>query len=216
MTGRTGGDVGMRTAVHAAVVDATLEELKNKGLEELRTESTKIESSLDAVFKAAGDNLDLSAEAVGKVEGFKGSVADRATKVVELHSRLAGVEDLIAKANQVNVVRDEIREIREDAARDTHTTSFGDQYRGSSPPGAFVRFDFRLDSRRARAGLHRSGCGQEKWDVPHARVGIRHDAISGRRGHHVRRLGPIRSPTAWAHHGRESSATGLSDSAYVA
>lgn len=110
--------VGLRTAVHQSVVDATVAELDGKDIKALRTESDNIEKILDDVFKASGDDLDLTLDAVAKVEGFDGSVADRATKIVEMHSRLAGVEQLIAGLHQAEEVRGEIRGIREQAGRE--------------------------------------------------------------------------------------------------
>ena len=81
---------GLRTAVHPATVDAVMAELESKGPEVLRAESDRVEEVLSSIFKAAGDDLDLSLDAVGALDGLSGSVADRATKIVELHSRACG------------------------------------------------------------------------------------------------------------------------------
>ena len=115
MTGRTGGAVGMRAAVDPAVVRAARDELANAGPERLEKERTAIEGTLEAVFTAAGADLDLTADAVGKIEGFSGSLTERATKVVELHSRLSAVEDLSAVQARAQAARDEIRDLRDGA-----------------------------------------------------------------------------------------------------
>ena len=113
---------GIRTAVDPTVVKAALEELKGSSSDALNTERTDIEATLDSVFTAAGDNLDLTADAVGKVDGFKGSVVDRATKIVELHSRLAAVEQLASKHSAVEMVRAEIQAGREGAEQHLYMT----------------------------------------------------------------------------------------------
>ena len=108
---------GIRTAVDPNVVKAALEELKGSSSAALNTVREGIESTLSSVFDAAGDDLDLTASAVTQIEGFTGSVADNATKVVELHSRLSAVEQLSSKHSAVEMVRAEIQAGREGAER---------------------------------------------------------------------------------------------------
>ena len=125
----TGTTVGARTAVSPAAVAKYRKEFENQGEETLRAETTKIEARLDDVLKGAGDKFDLAAEAVGKVEGFDGSIAERCTAFVELHSRLAAAEEIMASKHMASHVRDEMMALREGAARD-YVNQRGDDIRG--------------------------------------------------------------------------------------
>ena len=53
--------------------------------------------------------------AVAAVEGFSGSIADRATQIVSLHSRLAAVAQLEGNYHSAAAIRDDIRRAREGA-----------------------------------------------------------------------------------------------------
>lgn len=84
------------TPIHAsvdpAVVTAALAELEGSSDQVLEREYTAIEGTLSAAFTAAGDDLDLSL--IENVEGVTGSLAERATAIVGLHSRLTAVQQL--------------------------------------------------------------------------------------------------------------------------
>lgn len=118
MTGRTGGDAGVRTAVDPAVVTAALAELENADSGRLATERTSIEGTLSNVLAAAGDDFDLSLAAVSAIDGFGGTRAERATKMIELHSRLAAVTELEHGQHRATVIRNEILAAREEGNRD--------------------------------------------------------------------------------------------------
>ena len=190
MTGttRTGGAAGLRAATDPAVVTAALAELANSAPAALATERTAIEGSLSGVFTAAGDTLDLTLPAVAALEGFSGTVADRATKIVDLHSRLAAVAQLEGNYHRATEIRADIQRSREDANRSVFddptyrgevarvvrqtvtdrmlaslqeqhgTQSFAEAYRAS---GGSLRFEHEFDTTRYLAAVVTTAAG---WD----------------------------------------------------
>ena len=115
MPKRKGGDAGIRAATDPAIVTAALAELDSVTSTALATERTNIEATLQSVWTAAGDNIDLSLPAVAAIEGFAGTVGERATKVIQIHSRLAAVNELEHRNHRVSEIRSEIQSIRENS-----------------------------------------------------------------------------------------------------
>ena len=185
---RTGGAAGLRAATDPAVVTAALAELENSAPAALATERTTIEGTLSTVFTAAGDSLDLTLPAVAAVEGFSGSVADRATQIVSLHSRLAAVGQLEGNYHRASEIRNDIQRTREDANRSVFddptyrgevarvvrqtvtdrmlaslqeehgTQSFAEAFRASN---GSLRFDHEFDTTRYLAAVVTTAAG---WD----------------------------------------------------
>ena len=105
--------LSIATVVDPETVEAVRTELASAGPAKLKEEADAVDDILGKVFAAAGDDLDLSADAAKELDGFDVSVKERATKVVQLHSRGAAIQDLRADKSRVEHVKAEIERRRE-------------------------------------------------------------------------------------------------------
>ena len=110
--------VGMRTAVDSDAVERYTGEYNNSGDGALRERLDGVENHLDQIFEAAGPQFDVTSDALASVEGMAGSVPERCTKIVDLHSELSALESVMAERARVETVRNEIAEYRESNVRD--------------------------------------------------------------------------------------------------
>ena len=108
----------IRAQISPAGFQSAMDELRTRGDEDLRSEISAIEQSLGDIFEAAGDTVDLGCDAVQALEGMSDNVNDNATRVIDLHSRLAAAEQIVNNRHAVSAVREEILEIRQQSARD--------------------------------------------------------------------------------------------------
>ena len=108
----TGATLSIALAVDPAVVKEVSEELASAGPAKLKDEADKIDNILEGFFKAAGDDLDVSADAIKELEGFDCPVKERAAKVVQLHSRAAAIQDLRADRSRIEHIKAEIEQRR--------------------------------------------------------------------------------------------------------
>ena len=105
-------------AVSPVLVQKAIDEVKDFGDDRLSEEHQGLESLMEKVVDAAGEDFDLTAKAIGEIEGMGGADAtatDRATKFVELHSRAAGVHQVIAKRHQARAAKMQFLQEREAA-----------------------------------------------------------------------------------------------------
>ena len=99
--------IGLNLAVDSATVDAAVQELRGKSLEVLEAERGRIEGILSAAFEQAGDDVDLSQI---QTDDISGTEKEKAEKIVDLNSRLTGVEQLTQEVRNLSEIRDGIRD----------------------------------------------------------------------------------------------------------
>ena len=100
---------------------------QNAGFDTLTARKDEIEDLLGKVVDAAGDDFDITSREVGRIDGFAGSPVERCEKLVDLHSELSAIEDVVAKQHEARRVIEEISLIREQALRDAHDSPQGQQ-----------------------------------------------------------------------------------------
>ena len=99
--------IGLNLAVDRATVDSAVTELRGSSLEALDTERTSIEGILAAAFEQSGDDIDL---AKVETDDIKGTVKEKAEKIVDLNSRLTGIEELSQETRNLADIRDGIQD----------------------------------------------------------------------------------------------------------
>lgn len=104
-------------AVSPLLVRKTIDEVADFGDDKLANEAAAIDATMERVVEAAGPDFDLTRDEVGKIDGFSGNAADRATKFVELHSRGAGIQNVMAKRHAAAEAQAEFLQLREDALK---------------------------------------------------------------------------------------------------
>ena len=104
-------------AVSPLLVRKTIDEVADFGDDKLANEAAAIDAKMEQVVEAAGPDFDLTKDEVGKIDGFSGNAADRATRFVELHSRGAGIQNVMAKRHAAAEAQAEFLQLREDALK---------------------------------------------------------------------------------------------------
>lgn len=110
---------GIRASVDPKELEAMKAKFATMGAEKLQSNIDAAEAILDSVFAAAksGKDIDFGSDEVKKIEGFDGTTADVAAKIVEIHTELAACSDLLAVQHQAARVKDDLQAHREGAVR---------------------------------------------------------------------------------------------------
>jgi len=109
---------GTAMAVSPVLVQKAIDEVKDFGDDRIKQEHEALEGVMDRVVEAAGPDFDLSADAVGEIEGYGGkdsSVTDRAARFVEHHSRLSGLQHVMTTRHGAAEAKAEFEQLREQA-----------------------------------------------------------------------------------------------------
>ena len=90
-------------AVDPAVVTATVAELRGQSQDRIDTQRTDVEALLTKAFTEAGETLDVS-----MITSIEGSLSEKSAKLVEMNSRLTGIEQISAERQAMIATSDRI------------------------------------------------------------------------------------------------------------
>ena len=98
-----GGKTPLTGAVDPDIVAQVTEQYNYTPLSEVQKERDNLHKKLSKVFNEAGDDIDMQ-----KVEEISGTPKEKAAKIVELNSRLTGLEQVLGKNKELVALRDQI------------------------------------------------------------------------------------------------------------
>ena len=94
-------------SVDPAIIKATFDEWRGKPAATIQAERDSVERDLERAFGQAGPNLDD----LTKIDSVGGTtLAEKAEKLVEIHSQLSGLEDALSERRELDKVAKDIRD----------------------------------------------------------------------------------------------------------
>ena len=106
-----------QTALHVAprIVQQTMDEVAQFGDDKLQSDYDALESKMESIVNAAGDDFDLTCAAVVALDDMSDNANDNAAKFIEMHSKLAGYQNVLAQRHAAREGAAEFALLREQA-----------------------------------------------------------------------------------------------------